>query len=77
MPDDITVRLNVDIPEDVHEQLNALLPRGFKAEVYRAITRMLVRDLRKYGLAILQPLTEDTATISKMSHERPNFGQED
>jgi len=74
---DITVRLNVDIAEDLHNELSGYLPRGFKAEVYRALTRMLVRDLAKYGLAVLQPLTDDTATISKATSERPNFGHGD
>ncbi len=59
-----TIRLNVDVPKSLNDQINMLLPHGTKAEVVRALLRMLLRDLRKPGgIIVIEGLIHDTAKI--------------
>ncbi len=59
-----TIRLNVDVPKSLNNQINELLPHGTKAEVVRALLRMLLRDLRKPGgIIVIEGLLHDVSRI--------------
>lgn len=66
------IRLNVDIPLTVNAEINKFLPKGVKSEVVRCMMRMLLRDLKKRGYAVLDPLIEDVATIAVDTNLTPN-----
>lgn len=59
-----TIRLNVDVPKSLNDDINSLLPHGTKAEVVRALLRMLLRDLSTPGgIIVIEGLIHDTASI--------------
>ena len=63
-PDDLTDRLNVEIPTSLNQEINSLLPHGTKSEVVRGLLRALVIELRKpHGLIIAKGLCNDEVVL--------------
>jgi len=58
------IRLNVEVPKSLNDEVNSLLPRGTKSEVVRGLLRMLVRELKSpKSLIVLEALLRDTAVV--------------
>ncbi len=58
------IRLNVEVPKSLNDEVNSLLPRGTKSEVVRGLLRMLVRELRSpHSLIVIEALIRDTAVV--------------
>ncbi|MCW4026075.1 MAG: hypothetical protein NWE76_01160 [Candidatus Bathyarchaeota archaeon] len=59
------VRLNVEVPFELNERLNKLLPHGSKSEIVRALLRTLTRELEKpKRLIVIEALIKDCASIT-------------
>lgn len=42
-------RLNCEIPDSVNEQLNAIIPRGVKSDVLRALVHIFIDGAKEHG----------------------------
>ena len=46
-------RINFEVPDEINEQLNKLIPKGSKSDVYRMLTTMYLEACNRYGRAIV------------------------
>ena len=61
---DYTRRLVVDLPDDVHDELNRLIPWGVKSQIFRVICEDLISMLRANPDATLGALLTRSITLT-------------
>lgn len=64
------IRLNVEVPKSLNDEINSLLPRGTKSEIVRGLLRMLRRELNSpRKLLVIKALLNDRAFVKERKGE--------